>query len=495
MKNIFEYLDFYSKYNPNKTFISYHENNYSYKQINNAVNNLCNIINRSFANYPKRIALFLPGSPEFITSYFASIKLGADVVIIPPNITYQELSNLLKQTKPDILILNNNSNDKVDKAKFLSKCEFIKIIFSSNKDNSLNINELINYESEFKQTTYPNFEERQILFFLKKFRQKRSRIGYSYKNITSAARSLAGIVKFLPKKVFINSYPLHTTKGNIQILNTCLASGGRLVISNNNIPNQIAKQIQKQKVTIFVTDTNYLIETVENFENIERKSKQKVILLNGILYDRKIFKEIEEKFNFTILEGFGLPETSEVCCWNLNKLERVELSIGKPLPCNQVLIVNEDGKEMPPYKPGYLAIKGENICNQIIDDQTKIYKDWIKTELIGYKDHDDFIYLKSKKKNILHRHGYEVYIEDIEDFIRQLEEVNDVAISVTESGGGHDKYKACIKLKNGIKSDTETLKKVIIDHLPKYLIPDELEVVKSIPKDEYGNILRHKLNK
>ena len=496
MKCLSEYLEFYSKTKPESTFLVHKSGTYTYYQINNAVNNLCSLIQELPVEQKLSIGIFLTGSPEFVVALYSALRFRANVIIFPPNLTYQELAKLLGLSKPDILIFNTDLLEKVEKASFLSKHNFGRIIFNTPGDARFSLQNMISNERDFSSSRNIDTENNSITIFTKKQKQKRLGISYTQKNIISAIEAFSTILRYLPDKIFINSYPLNTTKGCILILNTCLYTGGKLIISTTNRTNQIKKHLIKEKVSILITDGAYFNGLTEeiDFENDDLGSLE-LVLINGTYPNIENFKRWEKTYGCVILEGFGIPETSEVCSWNLSKAERTPGSIGLPLGCNQVKIVDEYGAEVESGNAGLLAIKGDNIVKGYFDHPLELERGWLITDYVAVRDENGFIYIKAQKKDLINRFGYRILPEEIETMVREIPEVKDVAAVGLDSENGNQKLKICVVLDNGSKVNSAEIEDAINERLPVYLQPDYIELLKCIPKDEYGNVLRYKLTK
>ena len=137
-------------------------------------------------------------------------------------------------------------------------------------------------------------------------------------------------------------------------------------------------------------------------------------------------KEFERRFGVTILEGYGLSETSPVASFSVwGEPVRVG-SIGKPIPGVEMKLINpepgvredvEDAEDVV----GEIAIKGPNIMKGYYGrpDATAeaIVDGWFRSGDLGRKDADGWYYIVDRSKDMIIRGGYNVYPREIEEVL------------------------------------------------------------------------------
>ena len=129
------------------------------------------------------------------------------------------------------------------------------------------------------------------------------------------------------------------------------------------------------------------------------------------------------------------------------------------------------------------------------DPETKnaFHKDgWFRTGDIGYMQDDGFFKIIDRKKDMILVSGFNVYPNEIEEVVAELEGI----VEVAAIGVPDDKSTEAVKLfvvKNSDQITEETIREHCKKYLTKYKIPKHIEFKEELPKTNVGKILRRKL--
>ncbi len=138
--------------------------------------------------------------------------------------------------------------------------------------------------------------------------------------------------------------------------------------------------------------------------------------------------EVFGEFGVCIMEGYGITECSPLISVNPYYALR-QSSVGPAVPCCQVKIVDEDGKEVPTGENGEILAKGDNVMlgyyNNPEANQAAFTEDgWFRTGDIGHMDKDGYIYITGRKKSVIVlNNGKNVFPEEVEERIGEIEGV------------------------------------------------------------------------
>ncbi len=215
----------------------------------------------------------------------------------------------------------------------------------------------------------------------------------------------------------------------------------------------------------------------------------------------EVLKEFEKKTGATIVEGFGLTETSPVTHINPFKGKRKIGSIGIPIPDTLCKIVDISNikKEVPSNTSGELLIKGPQVTkgywkNDLATKET-ITNNWLHTGDIAKMDDEGYFYIVDRKKDMIISGGYNVYPRDIEEVFYQNNKILEVsAIGIPHKKRG-ESIKIFVVLKKGKWSTKKELLDFCKDKLARYKWPLEVEFRKELPKTTVGKILKKNLRK
>ena len=209
----------------------------------------------------------------------------------------------------------------------------------------------------------------------------------------------------------------------------------------------------------------------------------------------EVIKEFEKITGATIVEGFGMTESSPVTHINPLRGKRKPGSIGLPIPDTDAKIVDlETGeKEMPQGESGELIVRGPQVMkgywNRMDDTAETIRDNWLYTGDIAKVDEDGYFYIVDRKKDMILSGGYNVYPRDIDEVYY----LNDKVLEVCTVGIPHpsrgEAAKVFIVLKEGVQATEKEMLDFVKDRLAKYKWPVEIEFRTELPKTNVGKIL------
>ena len=169
-----------------------------------------------------------------------------------------------------------------------------------------------------------------------------------------------------------------------------------------------------------------------------------------------------------------------------------------PIPCTIVKIVDAQGLELPSGEAGEIIAKGPTIMkgylNQPEATSESIKNGWFYTGDIGVMDEDGFIQIIDRKKDMILVSGFNVYPNEIEDVIAELDSVAEVGVIGIPDEKTGESVKAYI-----VSTDPILTAEQVIAHcegsLTNYKRPKHVEFVDEIPKTPVGKLLRRNLRK
>ena len=312
--------------------------------------------------------------------------------------------------------------------------------------------------------------------------------------ITWQADAYAGVEPIIA----ITALPLYhifSLEGNCL---TVMAQGGHnILISNPRDFEGFAKEIARFDFNLF-TGVNTMFASLmhtPSFDKIDF-SHQRVCIGGGMAVQPAVAKEWKQKTGRTILQGYGLTETSPVaiCCAIDSDFTG---TIGLPVPSTEVMIVGDDGNDLPLGEVGEICIKGP----QVMEGYWQRPKDtadvmlpggWLRTGDVGRMDEEGYVWIEDRKKDMILVSGFNVYPNEIENVVVELDGVLEAAAV----GVAHERSGEVVKVFVVRKEETLT-EQDIIDHCRKnltgYKRPKMVEFRDELPKTNVGKILRREL--
>ncbi len=300
-------------------------------------------------------------------------------------------------------------------------------------------------------------------------------------------------------EVVITALPLYHIFSLTVNCFTMLQIGAKnILITNPRDMNAFIKDLKKYPFTVF-TGVNTLFNGLMNqkkFSEIDFSSL-KISIGGGMAVQQAVAKAWKSKTGSSLLEGYGLTETSPVLSCNpLDGSDRIG-TIGMPFPSTELKIVDDEGNELPVGEAGEIVARGPQVMPgywQKEDETAKVFfhGGWFKTGDIGVMSQDGFFQIVDRKKDMILVSGFNVYPNEIEDVVAAHPKVLEVAAI----GVPDEKSTECVKLfvvKKDLSLTEEELRHFCHEELTGYKNPKFIEFRDELPKSNVGKIIRRHL--
>ena len=161
------------------------------------------------------------------------------------------------------------------------------------------------------------------------------------------------------------------------------------------------------------------------------------------------------------------------------------------------MICDDEAKELAIGELGEICIKGPQVMRgywEKPDETEKVLSSegWLKTGDKGRMDKDGFVFIEDRKKDMILVSGFNVYPNEIEGVVAEMDDVLEVAAIGKESSDSGELVKLFV-----VKKNPNLTKNDIYNHCRKnltaYKVPKEIEFKDELPKTNVGKILRRAL--
>ncbi len=313
------------------------------------------------------------------------------------------------------------------------------------------------------------------------------------------ASSWIGTNARLGEEVIVTALPLYHI---FALTANCLVfmkfGGHNHLITNPRDMPGFVKELSKIPFTA-ITGVNTLFNGLLNtpgFDKIDL-SHLTLSLGGGTAVQRSVADRWKQVTGCTLVEAYGLTETSPAACINPMNLTEYNGSIGLPVSSTDACVMGPDNERLPTGEIGELCLRGPQVMKgywnhpeetaKIIDEQG-----WLHTGDMARMDEHGFFYVVDRKKDMVLVSGFNVYPNEIEDVISGLPGVLEVAaLGVPDEKSG-EAVKVVIVKKDPNLTE-EQVKAYARENLTGYKQPRHVEFRSELPKSNVGKILRREL--
>jgi len=274
--------------------------------------------------------------------------------------------------------------------------------------------------------------------------------------------------------------------------------GHNYMITNPRDMPGFVKELSKIPFSA-ITGVNTLFNGLLNtpgFDKIDF-SHLRLGLGGGMAVQRSVAERWKKVTGSTLVEAYGLTETSPAACINPMNLAEYNGSIGLPICSTDACVKDDAGNKMPQGEVGELCIRGPQVMKgywQRPKDTAEVIDadGWLHTGDMARMDERGYFYIVDRKKDMILVSGFNVYPNEVEDVIAMMPGVLEVAaVGVPDEKSGE-----AVKVVIVRKDPALTAEQVMAharENLTGYKLPRVVEFRNELPKTNVGKILRREL--
>ncbi len=302
------------------------------------------------------------------------------------------------------------------------------------------------------------------------------------------------------EEVMLGALPFFHVFGLSTAMNLSIYSGWGNILVPKPQPEPLLEAISKFKPTFAPLVPTMFIGML-NHSGIDRTDLTSIkgCFSGSAPLPLEVIRDFEAKTGSTIVEGFGMTESSPVTHINPFVGKRKVGSIGLPIPDTECRIVdlNDGETDLPVGESGELLVKGPQVMkgywNKPEATAETLTDGWLHTGDIAKMDADGYFYIVDRKKDMIISGGYNVYPRDIEEvFFEHPKVVEAAALGVPHPKRG-EQVKVFVVLKEGETGTEEEFIAYCKDKLAAYKLPTMIEFRDELPKTNVGKVLKKDL--
>jgi acyl-CoA synthetase (AMP-forming)/AMP-acid ligase II len=309
-----------------------------------------------------------------------------------------------------------------------------------------------------------------------------------------------------PRALFFS--PLHHAASGSVVIPVHI-KGGAVVTLNRADPEAIGRAIETHKV-----DMIYAVPTVL-YRMLEMKlpykhdlSSLKTIRYGGSPISPAKLEVLLEHFGQIFVQGYGSTE-----CWpsvtilgrkdhstrTQDQLDRL-LSVGRPMPGEELIICDQDGKLLRAGRRGEIWIRGPNTISGYYKAPELTQKNFSRNGFwksgdMGYMDKKGYVYLVDRKQDMIITGGYNVYAIEVENCLNSHPAIQNSAVVGVPHDAWGETVCALVMLVQGSTTSPAELIDHCKHHLAVYKAPKRIEITDQLPLSPAGKVLRREVRK
>jgi long-chain acyl-CoA synthetase len=495
-----------------KSAISFYGTTFEFGRLQALVEKMAASLAASGVEKGDRVALMLPNCPQYVISFFATVRLGAIVTQINPMYVEREIEHILNDSGAETIVV------------FADVYERVKAVLPDTKLKTVIV---VDFAGE---PEWPGAGHRPFGDFLSKDADPAPEVDIdpaedvaalqytggttgmskgamlTHRNLVANVQQTIDVfvrdpAQFTGRKC-VGALPFFHIYGLTCVMLFGIKLGVEQVLLSRFEVSEALAVFENDRPTMFSGVPTMYMALLASDADLRKHHLHDVQIFNsgGSALPVNLKRSFEEEVGKPLFEGYGLSEASPVTHNNPPFLgQGREGSIGIPIPSTDARVVDvETGEnELPVGESGELIIKGPQVMKGYLnlpDETAETLKGgWLYTGDVAKMDESGYFYIVDRKKDMIVASGYNVYPREIEEVLFEHPDVAEaVAIGVADEYRG-ESVKAFVVKRSGAQATEEDVQAFCKERLAAYKTPKAVEFREELPKSAVGKLLRRVL--
>jgi len=447
------------------------------------------------------VAIFLPNSVAWTESLIAVARAGAVSVPISYESTETEISYRLADAGCKAVITTAERADLV--AKLKASAPNLATLIATDRGTcgtaALRYADLVTTPARAAPRDPVSLHDTAFILYTSGTTGRAKGVQLTVHGMLWVTAAWTPIADFSERDTMLSPLPLfHSYALNFSVLSV-LATGATCYIMQKFSTSETVRLLKSEEFTFFPgvpTMFHYLLQATRGEKNLKFPTLR-LCVSAGAIMPATLNREFEDQVGVTVLDGYGITETSTMVTMNWPAGGRVFGSCGIPLPGLSVRIVDLNGRDVGANEEGELIVRGPNVMpgyhNKPEETKNALRAGWYHTGDLARSDENGFITITGRLKELIIRGGQNIAPAEIEEVVNGFAAVLDCAVV----GVAHEHLGEVPALfvvpRPGNAVESEALLAHCRMHLSAYKVPHVVQTIAEIPRTGSGKIIRYKL--
>ena len=457
----------------------------TYATLLSMVQDLSSFLVSKGVGHGDRVAILLPNSLEFISSFFSVLEIGA--ISVPLNTAYKEaeLKYYISSSSPRIILTEEALKPMAEKSAGETGAS-VAVIRGAITDYSYS-NDRVSSETNYD--VVPDDEANYL--YSTGSTGKPKCVARTHLNLIALAENHTQTVCWTEDDRILFVVPLSHTYALGNFISGITVGATLYVLSSFN-RNRVIDVIEGEAITVFPAVPFMLDVLARTYLPKPRDfSSLRLVISAGSPLSKEVFNRYHEKFGIYPRQLYGSSETGVIA---INLSQDVEVnfdSVGRPVKNVEVKIVGADGSVVGVGEEGEITVKSRSMVSgykNLRQDTMSVFRNgYYHTGDLGTMDKDGYIRIVGRKKMFINISGNKVNPREVELQISGHSKVKEVVVFGVSDREGNEVVKAVIVPKGDLtaKEIYEFCRGKIAD----FKIPSKIEFRQTIPKGPTGKVV------
>jgi long-chain acyl-CoA synthetase len=448
------------------------------------------------------VALFLPNSVEWIETCFAINRAGGICVPISYEAVEGEIIYRLQDAACKVIVTTGEKQAFVEalKSRCADLCETIATDHGAAGTDRNRFELLASTAPSIPAPDPADIFAAAFIIYTSGTTGRAKGVVLSVHSMLWIAASCWGpILQLSSADTILSPLPLfHSYALNLSVLGV-LALGASEYIMEKFSTTEVVRLLKTGEFTFIPgvpTMFHYLLEAGKSDPSV-RLEGLRLAMSAGAIMPATLNREFEAQFGVSLLDGYGITETSTMVTMNWPTGTRILGSCGLPVPGLSVRIMDPaTGEDAATGAEGELIVRGPNLMsgyhNKPAETEAALRNGWYYTGDLARSDPNGYLTITGRLKELIIRGGQNIAPAEIEEVVLGCEVVIDCAVIGTPHAHLGEVPTLFVVPRTEI-SDSAIILEHCRKHLSAYKVPTAVHFIDQIPRTGSGKIMRFKL--
>ncbi|GGS71557.1 long-chain-fatty-acid--CoA ligase [Planobispora rosea] len=431
-----------------------------------------------------RVAIMLPNVPEFAVVYYGVLRAGAVVVPLDPLLRRREIAAYVGDCGARLLIAWHALAETAEAGVAGTGADCFFVVPEE-------FRRLLRGLTAEPGTAPRGAGDTAVIHYTSGTTGRPRGIELTHANLGGNAATVARMQALGVDDVLLGALPLYHSFGQTCSLNASVHAGARLTLLPRFEPGRALEVIRRDGVTVFQGVPTMYIALLDH-PGASDMSLLRVCVSGGAAMPLDVLRAYETRFGCSIVEGYGLSETSPVAATNRTGPGRRPGSIGWPVKDVEMKVVGEDGREVPCGQVGEIVVRGPNVMKGYWNDPAataEVIRDgWFHTGDLGRVDADGFFFLVDRRRDVIIRGGYTVYPREVEEVLYEHPAVRQAVVVGVPHPELGEEIAAVVALR--APAEPDELRDFARERVAAYKYPRRISFTDELPVSPTGKVLK-----
>ncbi len=507
------FLEWSSSQSPEKIALICGNQRLTYGELEAGANRLAHSFIARGVTRGDRVAVYLENSAEAVLSIFAVLKAGAVFLVVNPTTKADKLCYILNNCRATGLVTDGRRF--VGTVEALTGVPTLRAIWMADNnaaDQSQDGKCLVDLDATLTDESLPTYPpEKQCididlaaLIYTSGSTGRPKGVMLTHLNIVSAATSITTYLENRPDDIILSVLPLSFDYGLYQVL-MGFKIGGTVVLERSfTYPYKVVDLLLQENVTGFpIVPTMAAVLLQMNF-SVVRLPALRYITNTAAALPTDHIRRLRDLFpSAKIYSMYGLTECKRVSYLPPDQLDIRPTSIGRGMPNEEVYIVDEEGRRVPPQVVGELVVRGSNVMKgywELPEETDKMLKPGplpgekvLFTGDLFRMDEEQYLYFVGRKDDIIKTRGEKVSPREVEDVLHSMAEVAEAAVIGIPDAVLGQAIRAVISLRERAQVTDKDVIAYCAARLEDFMVPKSVVFVSSLPRTGSGKVSKREI--